>query len=452
MDNTTRLKSLYSGVQSPRVEDRYMEPPFVRARPKEIKRTIRWAFYILIFSLPFEMPKLGLPLEVTTFTCSFFLLTTLLQPGACFRRPPKAFWWFVIYLYIYTFVSLWYITEHQFEVVKLLFLLIQLILLCWAGCNLLRDDRTAQMTLLILVAGCTVLSLFQLLGIASSAVEIGSDVERFTVLGQNPNNIARMFSMGLLALVGLTYGKSKSALRPGFIAWPLFGLMLVALVNTGSRGGFLALAVGLLTVMSGGKTLWHRFRNLLVAVLAIGFCIWVSYESETMRVRFEKSIDEGSMAKREMIFPAAWQLFLESPLIGWGPVNNTWKLGSRVGEPDHPSRDTHNLGLELLTATGILGAIPFLIGICFCVRSAWKARSGTQGVLPFAMIAAILISNMGANMLHSKLQWFVFSYALASGGYLFGTRFRSEGMRTLRVSAAAVYLQPQEMNTFSNKR
>jgi O-antigen ligase len=424
MDSTARLKTPYSGMQSPRIEDRQMEYPFARLQPQEINRTTRWAFYMLVFSLPFEMPKLGMPLEVTTFTGSFFLLTTLLQPGACFRRPPRAFWWFFIYLYVYASVSLWYITGHPFEVVKLLLLLIQLILMCWAGCNVMRDAASARATLLTLIAGCTVLALFQLLGIASSAVETGSDAQRFTVLGQNPNNLARMFSMGLLALVALTYGRAKSELRPSFLAWPLFGLILLALVDTGSRGSLLALGVGLLTVMSGGKTLGQRFRNVLVAVVAIGFGFWASYASETTRVRFERSIDEGSMAKREVIFPAAWQLFLDSPLIGWGPVNNTWELGSRIGELDHPSRDTHNLGLELLTATGVLGAVPFFIGTCLCILLAWKARSGTQGVLPFAMIAAIVISNMGANLLHSKLHWFVLSYVLASGIRV-RTRFRS---------------------------
>jgi len=57
-------------------------------------------------------------------------------------------------------------------------------------------------------------------------------------------------------------------------------------------------------------------------------------------------------------------------------------------------------------------------------------------VLPFAMIAAIIISNVGANMLHSKLLWFVLSYALASGGQLVSRRFRpmivGAGLRPLR--------------------
>jgi len=424
MDNIARLQSPYTEIRSPRVENRRLEYPLVQVQSQEIKRVIRLAFYVLVFSLPFEMPRLGMPLEVTTFTASLFLLATLLQPRACFRRPPRAFWWFVVYFYAYTFVSIWYIAKHQTDVVKLVFLLLQLILMCWAGCNVMRDAASARVTLLTLIAGCAVLALFQLLGIASSAVETGSDAQRFTVLGQNPNNLARMFSIGLLALVALTYGRTKSELRPSFIAWPLFGLILLALVDTGSRGSLIALGVGLLTVMSGGKTLGQRFRNVLVAVVAIGFGFWASYASETTRVRFERTIDEGSMAKREMIFPAAWQLFLESPLIGWGPVNNTWELGSRIGELDHPSRDTHNLGLELLTATGVLGAVPFFIGTCLCTLLAWKARSGIQGVLPFAMIAAIVISNMGANLLHSKLHWFVFSYVLASGIRI-GTRFQS---------------------------
>ena len=140
--------------------------------------------------------------------------------------------------------------------------------------------------------------------------------------------------------------------------------------------------------------------------------------------RIEATLDKGSLAKREAIFPEAWGMFVESPVIGWGPVNNMEELGTRVGEPDHPRRDTHNIFLELLTATGLLGAIPFLGGLLLCIRTAWSARSGPQGALPLALIIAVSVANIGANLLYAKLYWFILAYVLAAG-YQAGARLHS---------------------------
>jgi O-antigen ligase len=429
MDDIARLDSPFTEIGSARIGSRYVEYPLVRVQPQEIKRIIRWAFYILVFSLPFEMPNLGMPLEVTTFTASLFLLTTLLQPRACFRRPPRAFWWFVVYLYAYIFVIIWHSAEYQKagaqkDQAKLLFLFLQVILMCWAGCNVMREERTAKAALLTLVAACVILAVIHISGIARTTTEVHSNVERFSTFGQNPNSLGRHLAVGLLALAGLAYGRGKVALRSPFLVWPLFALILMAIASTGSRGTVLALGAGLSVFMLGGENLNVRLRNMLVVALALGFCIWVFSRSEIMEQRFESTIGEGSLAKREDIFPAAWGMFLEKPLAGWGPTLNMWELGFRVGEPDHPFRDTHNLLLEVLTVTGVLGAVPLFAGILLCFRAAWRARGGPEGILPLAMITFIM-AYVGANLHYSKLQWLILSYALASGSYRVGTGFRS---------------------------
>jgi len=324
-----------------------------------------------------------------------------------------------VYLYIYIFLIIWHTAEYQREDLvrdqaKLLFLLFQLIVLCWAGCNVMREERTVKAALLSFAASCTVLSVIHISGIARTSTEIASNIERLSTFGQNPNTLGRHLSLGLLALVGLAYGRRKSLFRPPFLVWPIVLLILTAIASTGARGSLLALGAGLLVFTLGGQGVATRLRNVFVVILAIGFCIWICYRSETMEQRFERSIDEGSMAQRENLYPAAWGMFLDKPLMGWGPTLNMWELGSRVGERDHPFRDTHDLLLEVLTVTGALGAIPFFAGILLCLRAAWKARGGSEGILPLAMMIAILVANVGANLHYNKLYWLLLAYALAS--------------------------------------
>ena len=374
---------------------------------------IRWVFYAFVFSLPFETVSSG-TLEPPTILGSLLLLSGLLQPGLFLRWPPRAFWCFLIYLYLFVALGALEPTQYRQEVIHDVFLLAQLTILCWMAYNLMRDERVAKTTLLMLVIACTLLSILQVTGIASRATDIGAKAERITALGFHPNNLARILTIGLLAIVGLTYGRAKSIVKPRFLIWPLVALIGVAVVQTGSRGGLLALFAGLMVFVLRGGPFLSKLRNVLGIFLVLGFFIWAGFQSESTRIRFEKTLEEGDMARREQIYPSAWQMFQEKPLIGWGAVASSYELGSRLGHPEEETKNPHNLILYALVSTGLLGAIPLLAGITLAVLSAWKARHGSQGFLPLALIVAVLVANMSGLWLFNKLHWLVMAYALAA--------------------------------------
>jgi O-antigen ligase len=206
-------------------------------------------------------------------------------------------------------------------------------------------------------------------------------------------------------------------MHPSWIAWPVAALIGLALVLGGSRGGLLALAFGLWTFSWTGTTFGARVRNVAVALIAIGFAAWGAFQSPVMRQRVEVAM-QGDLAGREKIFPAAWQMVKDRPLYGWGP-SNQHVLAARLRLPPalHLTRDTHNLFLEIITATGTLGATLYLIGLWLCGWSSWKARRGIEGILPAAQMAALLVGNLSGNFIALKLQWVLLAYALASYEY-----------------------------------
>lgn len=69
---------------------------------------------------------------------------------------------------------------------------------------------------------------------------------------------------------------------------------------------------------------------------------------------------------------------------------------------------------ETLTATGLVGTFAFCLGMWLCLRAAWRARGGSEGILPFAVMISVLVANMSGNWMASKLLWFAFAYAIAS--------------------------------------
>jgi len=145
--------------------------------------------------------------------------------------------------------------------------------------------------------------------------------------------------------------------------------------------------------------------------------LWASYNSTLMRNRLESAATEGNLAGREEIFPELIQMFREKPLLGWGPITNKYELGIRLHEIKHPRRDAHNVVLEVLSATGVLGTIPFVIAVGLSVLAAWRARRRLHGILPAALVAVVLVANMSGNRIANKVFWLVFAYSVAAATY-----------------------------------
>lgn len=387
-----------------------------RASPsKVVARTvslpiIRYAYYAFIFSIPFESIALADNfLSVSKVPGLFFGLTAFLRPRVCFRRPPQAFWCFFWYLSVVVMMAPFQEPQFTSQIISRLLTLTQLLLLFWTSYNVMCDERVVKGTLLTLIISCTIVAVLMFVGLGNSPYE-----DRDTALGWNPNALATMLSSGLVGIVGLAFGRRTRELKVLLLMAACSGVLAMQIVRTGSRGALIALIVALLAFpLKKTKSLSSKIQLVLIGVLAIGFLAWTSYRSELVRERWEATFATGDTAGRDTIFAQAWNMFLEKPLLGWGPLSNVYELGSRVGLP---FRDPHNLYLWVLTETGLFGAIPFFIGLWLCLRAAWKARDGLQGVLPLSMILCLLINNMKGTSLSSKLFWIVLAYALA-GAY-----------------------------------
>ena len=377
-------------------------------------RIIRWLFYGFVLSLPFETVGEGW-FEPTTGLGALLLLSALFQPGLFLRWPPKGFWCFIVYLYVFAALSLLEPSGYRHATLLNVFLLAQLTLLGWIGFCLMRDRQTAERALLTFAAGCVFLSLLQVTGFASRAVEAEvASVVRVTAFGFHPNNLARILMLGLLGLVGLTLAKSKNFLRPLFLIGPFALLIGVAMVQTGSRGGLIALAAGVMTLVLRRGSMMMKVLNGLGLMVLLGVFFFAALQSDIMRARFEETIEEGDVARRERIYPTAFGMFQEKPLLGWGPISSTFELGMRLGHPEEETKNPHNLILFGLVSTGLLGSLPLFVGLAFCGLSAWKTRLGPHGILPLAMFVAVMVANMSGLWLFNKLHWLVMAYALAS--------------------------------------
>jgi O-antigen ligase len=376
---------------------------------------LQGGLYLLVGSIPFEYPERTIPLEIPTLTGAVFLLSTLLHPARCYGRFPGAVLWFGVYLAVFLLSIIAGGEEHASQGLAEFVVVLQGVLVLLAAGNLMQDEKVATRALLTLVAACAARAALPFLGLARTTSEVWTGGERVSALGQNANSAAMILAAGLVALIGLAYGRRHQSRFRLVLTGALGGLLGLAVLETGSRGGLASLLGGVLVFALAADTLRTRLRNAAIALVAVSLLVVGALRLPVMKNRLEDSVRTGNMAGREQLYPALWTMFLERPALGWGPVTNTYELAVRIGERERPLRAAHNIVLELLTATGLAGAIPFLLGTWLCVRSAWRARRGEHGVLPLALFAAVLVSNMSGDWIASKLIWLALAYALASG-------------------------------------
>jgi O-antigen ligase len=391
-----------------------MKPATTAEQVWSTSRVLQGGLYLLVASIPFEYPERTIPLEIPTLTAAVFLLGTLFSPRRCYGRLPGPVLWFGLYLLTYLF-SVMVGGDHVSEAISEFVVVVQGILVLLAAANLMEDHKVATRAMLALVIACSVRAALPFLGLVRTTSVVWTGGERVSALGQNANSAAMILAAGMVALVGLAYGRRETGMARLLLAGALAGLLGFAVLETGSRGGLAALLGGVLVFALAADTLRGLLRNATLAAFAVSLLVLGTLHLPMMKNRLEDSMRTGNLAGREQLYPALWGMFLEKPVLGWGPVTNTYEVAQRIGERERPLRAAHNIVLELLTATGLVGAAPFLVGVWLCARNAWHARRNGFGVLPLALLCSVLISNMSGDWIASKLIWLVLAYALASG-------------------------------------
>jgi O-antigen ligase/Flp pilus assembly protein TadD len=191
----------------------------------------------------------------------------------------------------------------------------------------------------------------------------------------NPNFLAGFLAAAaLLSLGAILYAGGAGAARRRWAAWRFaeVGLCLVALTLTGSRGGMLALAAGLLVLL--GLRSWR----LTLAVFAAGAAALTAIPNPWFARLATLGREDAFAWTRLAIWKSAWAMLADHPWLGVGcgqfehvspqyafPVTTHWAHYSRVAE------NAHN---EFLQAGAELGVAGLLLALAVPAFFAYAAR------------------------------------------------------------------------------
>jgi O-antigen ligase len=377
-----------------------------RRDPNLPRRAIRVAFTLFILSMPIESAKFaGMP-ENLTFAKIFgylFLLLALLQPRVVFRRPRVT----VVCFWLYGLAAALLVAARPAPgAVSYLLQLLQWLTLLWAASNLLTHASVRRSALLALYGGCVILAAMQASG---GLVEWG--VDRAGVLTENPNTVGALLAIAIVAGVGWLREYSRGSASVRILLIGAMGLLAVQLVRTQSRGAMLALGLGALTYALTAQRLTGKLKMAVVVSIVIATVGTIVLQSELARERWTVVLQERNLGGREYIYPAAWKMITEQPLIGWGPVRHFYELGSRTGEE---TMEEHNLLLFVLAEGGVLTSVPYVIGLISAVMLALRARRRGVGIAALALLVTLATVNL-SNVFHNrKVQWVLIAFAVGA--------------------------------------
>jgi len=175
------------------------------------------------------------------------------------------------------------------------------------------------------------------------------------------------------------YGFERLSGSRRWLSGAIGGLLVVAIVASFSRGGFVALAAVGVYCWLASK---HKLRGLVAVVLAAALLIIAAPdkgrtgESYGERLRTMFQTEEGTAEVRQFLWTAAWNMWKAHPVLGVGAGNYAYLVGSYqptdFKKPEYLERDwsgaaTHSLFFQVLAEQGTVGIVilGYVVGMHF---------------------------------------------------------------------------------------
>lgn len=201
------------------------------------------------------------------------------------------------------------------------------------------------------------------------------------------------FAMALTVLEGRAWWR-----RLGFIC---LAFCFAALFLTSSRGGMVACAAAVLLtailVTPRRRTIAALMGALLLAASIVAFL--PAKEGEEIRNDRLQSVDDFTIESRVALWGAAGVIFLNQPVLGAGFGEYRFAVQQYVpGIEDQ--LDAHNLYLQTLAETGVIGFVAFFVTMGLFLRRSYGLMKSADpmwrmvGLGVFAALAATLVHGM----------------------------------------------------------
>lgn len=284
------------------------------------------------------------------------------------------------------------------------FTIFQNIILFWILVNHEQQDRMVlEKAMISFALGSVVLAILFIAGVG-----IDYTHGRVNVFGDNQNNIGvRMsISMVILILAAIQNPLQLSKLR--YLLLIPIPLMMRLMAETGSRVAFvsfvLAFILGILLVKF--NSYWKKIAVFSIGILVFIFVWQYLMQSDVLRQRILLSIHEGDMSQRDLIWQKVIILIKSNPILGVGETGYFYYSEKAFGMVKSP----HNVILELLCYTGIVGLFTYLVFFFRIIKRSIHHFKTDNLFLPILLLPLLTGLVFTAQILNVKIGWVIFAY------------------------------------------
>lgn len=373
---------------------------------------LRMCFYLFVATIPAETYPIVSNYSISQLLGVIFIFVIGIRGKWILKMPTKPFWFFAIY-YTIVLISVQWLNPSYFPYwQKRVGQFGQLLFFFWICTILVSYRELAKGAIAAYSYSLTIFITLAKLHVPGFVSETAMDVyqERATIGDADPNGFA--IKSGIALIYFLDKFLQKYEERRGF-NWLYFSLITylsVVIVQTQSRGGQLAVLVGLITYVFTRKFKFNKRKILtLMTLIILGFTIY-AYKDPHMARRWKQTIEDGDMSSRERIFPEAVKMIERKPVLGYGLCDHLWVLGAATARDQ---RDPHNSFFWVLHELGFVGGTWYIVAFIMCGVIAYKKRKGTLDNLPFVYYMIIFLASLSLTMVYLKVTWFVLSLAAA---------------------------------------
>lgn len=212
----------------------------------------------------------------------------------------------------------------------------------------------------------------------------GQTIMRAIGLFPDPHMLS--FYLGLTSPLALALALFSKKRRLVFFI--IFSLLFIVLLLTFSRGGYLGAISSLAVfVFFCGRSFSAKAKKFFFASLMVAIVIFLLFGWPVASRLFSSfDLGEGSNAGRLTIWQDSIEIIKKSPLLGVGLGNYSLSVG--LGQDYRNSVTSHNLYLDILAETGLLGLLSWLLLFWAAIRAAIK-KIGQAPVVALGSLGAL---------------------------------------------------------------
>ncbi len=305
-----------------------------------------------------------------------------------------------------TLINILNINDKSYEFLDFT-LFINIILFWFITIHFSGNISISSYAVLSFALGSVLLSFFYLLEIGVVIDEHG----RISIFDDNSNFVGIKMAVSIILIIFLVI---QNTLQFNLLRYCLFlpiPLMLKLLIDTGSRVSLISLVlmmlVGFLLVKKNGTVI--KITIFLIFTGSVLFFYNFILENPILLLRLSSSIETNDLAGREVIYAEIWDVVSNNLFLGIGQTGYFAKFGN--GSP-------HNVLLEIICYSGILGLSFYFFFLYKTFIVAIKSKSSQNNILPFILLIPLCGLILSGQILDLKLGWVIFSYVASSKFFL----------------------------------